>query len=110
MWDAGVAASAPNRMLWHRWLSSTSVLRAAVRGRWLDDRRAALALTDLVDLPLERAPHTPLLVPIWQLAANVTPYDAAYVALAEALDVGLLTADRRLARARGPTCEIEVVA
>jgi predicted nucleic acid-binding protein len=39
----------------------------------------------------------------------VTFYDAAYVALAEVLDVPLLTADERLARAAGPRCTIEVV-
>jgi predicted nucleic acid-binding protein len=33
-----------------------------------------------------------------------------YVALAEALDVTLLTLDRRLAHAHGPTCRIEVPA
>jgi predicted nucleic acid-binding protein len=39
----------------------------------------------------------------------VTTYDAAYVALAEALDATLLTGDRRLARAAGPTCTIELL-
>ena len=40
----------------------------------------------------------------------MTPCDAAYVALAEALDVVLVTADERLARATGIRCEIEVIA
>jgi predicted nucleic acid-binding protein len=41
---------------------------------------------------------------IWALHPNVTAYDAAYVALAEHLGLPLLTVDRRLAGADGPTC------
>jgi predicted nucleic acid-binding protein len=40
---------------------------------------------------------SPLLAPIWELRRNLTAYDAAYVALAEALDAPLLTCDRALA-------------
>jgi len=46
---------------------------------------------------------------IWELRDNHTPYDAAYVALAEALETCLLTADRRLAQAPGARCEIELL-
>ena len=45
----------------------------------------------------------------WELRDNVTPYDAAYVALAEALGVPLLTADARLANAPGIRCEVELL-
>jgi hypothetical protein len=40
---------------------------------------------------------------------NLTAYDASYVALAEALDVRLLTADPRIARAPGLACQIDVI-
>jgi predicted nucleic acid-binding protein len=90
-------------------LEVASVLRRHVRRGELDDRRAAQALSDLVDLPLRRAPHRPLLARCWELRRNLTVYDAAYVALAEALDTTLLTADVRLARSTGPRCEIETV-
>jgi predicted nucleic acid-binding protein len=73
-----------------------------------DERRAGLALMDLADIPLRRAPHLPLLERCWELRHNLTPYDASYVALAEALEVGLVTADRRLTRAAGIRCEVEV--
>lgn len=75
----------------------------------LDERRARLALEDLGALRIERVPHTPLLSRCWDLRMNLTLYDAVYVALAEALDVTLLTADARLAGAAGTRCEIELV-
>lgn len=46
---------------------------------------------------------------MWELRDNLTAYDATYVALAEALDCKLLTADGRLAGAPGPRCTIAVV-
>ena len=76
----------------------------------LDDRRSAQALSDLAALPLRRAPHQPLLGRIWQLRENLTVYDAAYVALAETLDVLLLTADAGVDAAPGINCEVEVLA
>jgi predicted nucleic acid-binding protein len=90
-------------------LEVVSVWRRAARSGRLERRRARQAMADLVELPLARAPHVPLLERIWELGDNLSPYDAAYVALAEALDVALLTADRRLARAPGIACEVEVV-
>jgi predicted nucleic acid-binding protein len=71
--------------------------------------RAASAVVHLAELPVQRASHTALLDRCWQLRDTVTAYDAAYVALAEALDVPLLTADGRLARASGPRCAVELV-
>ncbi len=65
-------------------------------------------MTDLQALPIQRATHLPLLARCWELRGNLTTYDAAYVALAEALDTTLLTGDRRLARAPGPACIIEL--
>ncbi|WP_432564957.1 type II toxin-antitoxin system VapC family toxin [Kineococcus sp. SYSU DK003] len=90
-------------------LEVTSVLRRAAAGGRLPDRRADLALHDLVDLPLRRAGHRFLLRRCWELRHTVTSYDAAYIALAEALDTTLVTADARLSRAPGITCEVDVV-
>lgn len=72
-------------------------------------RRAELALLDLAELPMKRAAHRPLLARCWELRASVTAYDAAYVALAEALEVVLVTADRRVARAPGIRCPVEII-
>lgn len=71
---------------------------------------ASDALRDATDLDIIRYDHEVLLPRVWELRKNLTAYDAVYVALAEALDAPLLTADRRLARSRGHRATIEVVA
>lgn len=90
-------------------LEVASVWRRAARAGRLGDRRARQAVADLASLPLARAPHQPLMGRIWELRHNLTPYDAAYVALAEALEAPLLTADGGLTRAAGPRCEIKLI-
>lgn len=90
-------------------LEVASVLRRMCSAGALDARRASLALADLIDMPLQRAPHRPLLARCWQLRENLSSNDAAYVALAEALDALLVTADARLARAPALACTIEVL-
>ena len=71
--------------------------------------RGQEALDDLADLPIARYDHVALLPRIWSLRQNMTAYDAAYVALAEALNVALVTCDRRLAAAPGHAVFIEVL-
>ena len=70
---------------------------------------AERAIERLQGLRVDRHAHPPLLPRCWELRDNVTPYDAAYVALAEALGVPLLTADARLANAPGIRCEVELL-
>ena len=73
---------------------------------------ASDALIDLAQLPLVRYPHYPFLEQVWQLRANLTAYDAAYVTLAEFLQAPLLTLDARMARAGampGATLTVEVL-
>jgi len=82
--------------------------RLEAAGR-VSSRRALVALDDLTALPLERHPAATLLPRIWQLRRILTAYDASYVALAEALDVPLLTTDARLARAHGHGARVELV-
>jgi predicted nucleic acid-binding protein len=90
-------------------LETASVIRGRLRAGHLDARRAELALTDLVELPLRRVSHRPLLARCWELRENLTVYDAAYVAVAELLDAVLVTADTRLARAPGVRCQFDVL-
>jgi predicted nucleic acid-binding protein len=91
-------------------LEVVSTLRRAARAGRLDERRSAQALTDLTALPLRRVPHLPLLSRMWELRDNLSSYDASYVALAEALDTVLVTADGRIKRAIGINCEIAILA
>ena len=74
----------------------------------LSDERAADARTDFGDLAIVRYPHIALSERIWELRHNLTAYDAAYVALAEALDVPLVTCDRHLNQAPGHTADVEL--
>lgn len=86
---------------------------AVIRRQHLEarlDRTAAFqAVSDLRDWPGERYGHRPLLERAWDLRQTVRGWDAMYVALAEALDAPLLTADARLAGAPGLRCPIDVV-
>jgi len=90
-------------------LEVLSTLRRAARAKRLDEGRSLEALADLAALPLRRVPHLPLLGRVWELRDNLSAYDASYVALAEALDTVLVTADGRIKRASGINCEIAVI-
>ncbi len=90
-------------------LEVLQVLRRHWRAGSLSASRGEIAVADLDDLPVIRHPHGELVERIWQLRADVTAYDAAYLALAEALDAPLVTQDARLARAPGHTARVELV-
>jgi len=84
------------------------VLRRYAAAGTLTSERGLAALTDLADFPVHRYPHDWLLPRVWELRHNVTAYDAAYVALAEALPAPLVSCDARLASAPGHSARIEV--
>lgn len=90
-------------------VESLSVIRRQTLAGMLDAAQAEQAVDDLLALPIVIHPTAPLLRRAWELRANVTPYDACYAALAEALNCPLLTGDARLARAPGLVCEVELV-
>jgi predicted nucleic acid-binding protein len=79
-------------------LEVVSAVRSGFRRERLSVGRAEEALRDYLDLPLTRHGHEGLLRRCFQLRDNLSPYDAAYVALAEGLGADLVTADRRLAQ------------
>jgi predicted nucleic acid-binding protein len=83
-------------------------LRRLVGSRTLSLDRADDARRDLADLTLVRYPHHPLAARIWELRGSLTAYDAAFVALAEALGVPLVTCDGRLARAARRLVQVEL--
>ncbi|MFN8223771.1 MAG: type II toxin-antitoxin system VapC family toxin [Gaiellales bacterium] len=87
-----------------------SALRRLEHRGELSNDRADDARRDLTDLPLTRYPHQGLLERAWELRHTVSPYDAVYLALAEALDAPLVTCDARLSRVDGVKARIELFA
>lgn len=83
-------------------------LRRLVVAGAISDDRAADARMDFADLTIVRYPHVSLADRMWELRHNVAAYDAAFLALAEALGAPLVTCDARLARAPGHAASVEV--
>ncbi len=82
-------------------------LRRLTRREEISAERAEAVREDFHDLAVVRYPHVDLLDRMWQLRDTITAYDAAFVALSEALDVPLVTVDARLAGASGHAATIE---
>jgi predicted nucleic acid-binding protein len=83
---------------------AANVLRRKEQTERLTRPRAAAAFVELQQWPVQTWPFGLLAGRIWELRHTITAYDAAYVALAERLDVPLATCDARLAGAPGPRC------
>lgn len=85
---------------------------SAVRGRYLggkiSETRCVDALDALGSASIELVSTTVLLPRMWELRANVSGYDAAYIATAESLDSALVTSDARLARVTGIRCAVRL--
>lgn len=86
----------------------THALRRLTLAGTISARTATARLAALATLAVERYPHTDLLARIWELRDNATAYDAAYLALAEALGAPLLTCDRALAVVPDTRAAVEV--
>jgi predicted nucleic acid-binding protein len=86
-----------------------SALRGLARVNAALERVAPSALRHLAGLPIRRTPLAPLLDRMWELRANVTAYDAAYVALAEQLTAPVITCDAKLAAASGTRCTFDLI-
>ncbi len=90
-------------------LEVTNVVRLLALANILPGSRAGQALAVYLALPLERHDHRALIGRIWALRMNFSPYDAAYVALAEVLRARFLTLDGALARAARQHTDVEVI-
>ena len=84
----------------------TSALRALVFRKALNPIRAATALTEILSIKTLSYPFEPFARRAWELRDSMSMYDTWYVALAERLDMELVTADKRLADAPGTRCPI----
>ena len=85
-------------------VEAANILRRAALAGDISHDTAAIAHADLLELDIELFPYAPFAQRVWELRQNVTAYDGWYIALAETLDAGLATLDRRLSRAPGCHC------
>lgn len=99
---AGADLLAPHLVLYE----AANILRRHERASLISADHAAQAHADLLDLAIELWPYDLLARRAWRLRANLSVYDAAYVALAEHTDTTLVTLDGRIAGAPGLTCAI----
>ena len=85
-----------------------NAVRGRVLGGKLSPAEADAAVRAFGALVIDRRPVAPLRERIWELRHNLSAYDAAYVALAEALHAtSLLTRDEPLSRTPGLRCRVE---
>ncbi len=100
----GSPLAAPHLVL----VETSNILRRSGLVGDLSDEEASLAHADLLELPIDLFAFEPFGPRVWELRADLTAYDAWYVALAETLDSPLITLDHRLARAPGVECALEL--
>lgn len=93
----------------HLLVEVVSVIRGRALGGKLGSVRAQEAVDALPTLVIDQVEVAGLLRRMWQLRGAITAYEAAYVAAAEALGCPLVTADGRLAKANGMSCEIRLI-
>lgn len=89
-------------------IEAASTIRRMVLSGLMPAEEGSEVLHDVSETPISRTSHRPLITRVWELRHAISAYDAAYVALAEQLDVPLLTCDARLGRSNGHQAEIVV--
>lgn len=93
----------------HLKIEVVSAIRGRVIGGKVREDKGRSAVGRVPELNVDYVSVDRLLTRVWQLRDNFSAYDAAYVALAEARKLTLVTADARLARAALPYCTVELV-
>jgi predicted nucleic acid-binding protein len=101
-WDHELAA--PELMFYE----VANTLRKHLKANKLDRLSAVRAHAELLAMPLSAAPYEFVADRIWELRENFTAFDAAYIALAERLNVALVTLDARMSRGPGTRCRFVV--
>ena len=99
---AGTDLAAPTLVAFE---AANIIRRHELAGRVSADL-AAQAHGDLLDLAIEHWPYELVATRAWELRANLSSYDASYVAVAELTGATLVTLDRRIGRAPGVRCTV----
>ena len=99
---AGAELAAPALVDWE----AANIMRRQELAGLVSADQAAQAHADLLDLAIERWPYELLAKRSWQLRANLSVYDASYVALAELVRSPLITLDAKIGRAPGVRCAV----
>lgn len=86
-----------------------SGLRKLTAAGEVAERQGSPLIRQIMDLNIDTYPIEGFIPRIWGLRANLTVYDAWYVALAEALEIPLVTTDHRIPGAPGITCDVELI-
>jgi predicted nucleic acid-binding protein len=86
-----------------------NAVRGHVRRGELDERAGWEILDTFRWLGITRHGTFSMLDRVWELRHNLSAYDAAYVALAEALECPLFTGDARISRAPGLRCAVTIL-
>lgn len=108
VWAESVLVSGPLAAPHLMPVEVANILRRSALAGDISADVASLAHEDLTSLRLELYPYAPCAPRVWEMRANVTAYDAWYVALAETLGATMATLDARLSRATGTRCEFAV--
>lgn len=93
----------------HVAVETTSAVRGRLLGKKISLERAEFALATLREMPIVRAPWSHVADRVWELRENMTPYDAAFIALAEQLGCPVVTTDRKLANCPLRRCDVRVI-
>ncbi|WP_100449114.1 type II toxin-antitoxin system VapC family toxin [Glycomyces xiaoerkulensis] len=93
----------------HLSVEVTSAIRGRVLGKKITLERAEFALATLREMPIVHSSWHEIADRAWSLRDNMTPYDAAFIALAERLDCPVVTTDRKLADCPLRRCEVQVI-
>ncbi|MDE0066572.1 MAG: type II toxin-antitoxin system VapC family toxin [Acidimicrobiaceae bacterium] len=105
-WAESVASEGPLTAPELALVEATNILRRLELSGQVSPMETKAAQRDLLRLDIELCPFAPFSDRVWELRANLTSYDAWYVALAEAFDYPLLTLDRKLSKAGGTRCPV----
>lgn len=86
-----------------------STVRGLALGAKIDPVDADEAVQWLGAVTVAVAPTGPHVARVWELRANLSAYDAGYVAVAESYDLTFVTADARIAKAGVARCPVRVI-